>query len=103
VTSDDTFNLQPAVPPPAFAASPNQFSPKVGPVGQVVTLFGTSLNTGGLKVSFGAVDATPGILTVAATQITVSVPGGLAPGPAKISITTNGGGPAVSTDNFTVT
>jgi hypothetical protein len=104
VVSDDTFNLQPAILPPAFAPSPNQFTPKVGPVGQVVTLFGSNLNAPGLKVTFATIDATPGILTVAPTQITVPVPPGPLigiPGGVKITITTSGGS-TTSTDVFSV-
>jgi len=93
-----TFNLQPALPPPVFTGG--QFSPKVGPVGTVVSLLGSNLLEANLKVAFGAVDATPGILTVSATLITVAVPVGAVT--AAITIA-NAGGVATSATNFTVT
>jgi hypothetical protein len=101
VVSDDVFALQAAIPAPAFAPSPNQFTPKAGAPGTVVTLLGSNLNGPGLKVTFSGVDATAGILTVAATQITVAVPTGIAPGAKQIGIATSGG-TATSTDSFTV-
>lgn len=93
-----TFNLQPALPPPVFTGG--QFSPKVGPIGTVVSLLGSNFLEANLKVAFGAVDATPGILTVSATLITVAVPVGAVT--AAITIA-NAGGVATSATNFTVT
>jgi hypothetical protein len=101
VVSDDTFNLLPAVPAPAFAAAPGDFSPKVGRPGQVVTLVGSNFNGPNLQVSFGGIEATAGITSVSATQITVTVPSFAPPGPLQIEVVTSGGRD-FSTDRFTV-
>jgi hypothetical protein len=84
--------------PPAFAAAPGEFSPKVGSISSSVTLFGSHFNEPGLIVKFGAVIASVSSFT--ASQINTSVPGGVA-GAIKISVTTNFG-TATSVDSFTV-
>jgi hypothetical protein len=84
--------------PPAFAPSPNQFSPKFGGAGQNVTLFGTNFNLAPVSVQFGAVAAT--VVSSTATQITTQVPVGTA-GALKIRVTTAAGS-VLSDDNFTV-
>jgi hypothetical protein len=84
--------------PPAFAAPPGEFSPKVGSIGASVTLFGTHFNEPGLTVKFGAVNAV--VNSSNATQISTSVPSG-ASGSLKITVTTNHGSD-ISSDSFTV-
>ena len=99
VTSSDTFTVLPPTPPPSFSPSPNQFSPKVGGVGQNVTLSGNNFNVGTVQVQFGTVNASiVGAPTV--TQIIAQVPAGVAGG-VKIRVIT-GGGNIVSDDTFTV-
>lgn len=95
VTSTDDFL---AGAPPAFAASPNQFSPKVGGVGQNVTLAGSNFNFAPVSVQFGTVTAT--VVSTTATQIVTQVPVGAAGG-LKIRVTTAVGS-VVSDDTFTV-
>jgi hypothetical protein len=96
--SNDTFTILPP-PPPSFAASPNQFSPKVGGVGLSVTLTGNNFNIGVVQVQFGTVAATI-VGAPAAAQITALVPAGVA-GNVKIRVTT-GGGTILSDDSFIV-
>lgn len=84
---------------PSFALSPNQFSPKVGGIGQNVTLSGKNFNVGTVQVQFGTVDASI-VGAPTATQIIVQVPTGVAGG-VKIRVIT-GGGNIVSDDTFTV-
>jgi hypothetical protein len=85
---------------PAFAAPGAQFAPKTGIVAQVVDLKGRNFDIGTPKVTFGAV---PAVLSGAftATDIKVLVPN-LAAGSYSISISTDGGGPITSDDQFTV-
>jgi len=97
-TSVDTFQIVP--PAPSFAASPNQFNPKLGPANTNVTLFGNNFNVGTVKVLFGATAATI-VGTPTATQIVATVPS-MATGAVTITVQT-GGGQATSTDTFTVT
>jgi hypothetical protein len=96
VTSMATFLILGG--PPTFAPSPNQFSPKVGPVGQAVTLSGTNFNQAPVQVQFGAVTAAVNSSTT--TQIVTQVPAGAA-GALKIRVTTPAG-TVLSNDNFTV-
>jgi hypothetical protein len=84
--------------PPAFAASPNQFTPKVGGVGTNVTLAGTNFGLAPVSVQFGVVSAA--VVSFTTTQIVTQVPVG-ATGAVKIRVTT-GAGSVVSDDNFTV-
>jgi len=100
VTSDDNFTiLAPLLlTPPTFAASPNQFTPKVGAAGTNVTLFGSNLNVGTPAVRFGAVNAT--VVSFTATQIVTTVPA-IASGATKITVQTTSG-TVISDDNFTV-
>jgi hypothetical protein len=85
---------------PAFAAPGGQFVPKSGNVGQVVTLQGRNFNIGTPQVSFGNVAATLSG-TPTATTVAVQVPN-LPAGQYFVSITTGGGGPATSADQFNV-
>ena len=96
VVSGDTFTVLGGGPPPAFAASPNQFSPKAGGTGTDVTLFGSNLNVAPVSVLFGATSAS--VISTSPTQIVARVPAGVA-GPVKITVST-GGGSAVSVDDF---
>jgi hypothetical protein len=101
VVSDENFTVLPSAPPgppPGFAASPNQFAPKVGSPGQAVTLFGTSFNGPNPTVSFGGTVATVGVVTPTTIQTVVPV---RPPGAIKITVTTDWG-TDVSDDNFTV-
>lgn len=84
---------------PAFAPSPNQFSPKVGAPGGNITLFGSNFNVSSPKVQFGTKNAQIG--TVTATQIIATVPAAIPGGPVKITVQTSGGS-VTSDDNFTV-
>ncbi len=84
---------------PTFAASPNQFSPKLGEAGTPVTLFGNNFNVGTPQVLFGAVAATA-VGSPSATEIETTVP--VAPaGPVTITVTTDGGS-VTSDDQFVV-
>jgi hypothetical protein len=96
-TSVDTFAI--LAPAPAFAASPNQFNPKLGPVGTPVFLLGTNFDINPVTVLFGA---TPAVLLAPPTaiQIQVIVPA-LPPGPTTITVQT-GAGQVTSTDTYTI-
>jgi hypothetical protein len=100
VTSDDNFTIlaPPPPTPPTFAASPNQFTPKVGAAGTNVTLFGSNLNVGTPAVRFGAVNAT--VVSFTPTQIVTTVPA-MACVATKITVQTTSG-TVISDDNFTV-
>jgi hypothetical protein len=98
VTSVDTFQI--LAPAPSFAASPNQFNPKLGVPGTNVTLFGSNFNIAPVTVLFGATAAAL-VGTPTATQIVAAVPN-MALGAVTITVQT-GGGAAISTDTFTVT
>jgi hypothetical protein len=95
VTSVDDFAVG---APPAFAPSPGQFSPKVGGVGQNVTLFGGNFDLAPVSVQFGTVTAT--VVSTNPTQIVTQVPVGVS-GAVKIRVTTAAGS-VLSDDNFTV-
>jgi hypothetical protein len=98
VTSDDSFTVTPP-PAPAFASSPGQFNPKIGPPNTNVTLFGSNFNIGTVSVRFDTTNAT--ILgTPTPSQIIAAVPA-MAPGPVKITVQTDGG-TVTSVDTFTV-
>jgi hypothetical protein len=88
-----------APPAPIFAASPNQFNPKLGPAGTSVTLFGSNFNVGTVSVNFAGTPATI-VGTPTASQIVVTVP--TIPGtPLNVTITVQtGGGSTTSTDKF---
>jgi len=90
-------NLERLLLLPAFNASPGQFSPKIGPLNQPVTLNGRNFTVGTPHVLFGATAATiQG--TPTSTQIIALVPAsGL--GSVKITVTTDGG-TVVSDDSF---
>lgn len=99
--SDDDFTVLPGNgggDPPQFDPSPNQFSPKVGPANQIVTLSGSNFDGPNLSVEFGAASAT--VDSATATQIVARVPSGLS-GPVTITVTTDDG-TATSDDTFTV-
>lgn len=96
VVSDDTFTVLGGGPPPVFAAPPNQFSPKAGPAGTNITLFGREFNVVPVSVLFGATVAN--LVSTSPSQIVVQVPVGVA-GAVKITVLT-GGGSAVSLDDF---
>ena len=84
---------------PTFAASPSQFSPKLGETGTPVKLFGNNFNVGTPQVLFGAVAATV-VGSPSATEIETAVPA--APeGPVAITVIT-GGGSVASDDQFVV-
>jgi len=97
-TSVDTFQIVP--PAPTFAASPNQFNPKLGLANTNVTLFGNNFNVSPVKVLFGATAATL-VGSPTGTQIVAAVPS-MAAGAVTITVQT-GGGQVTSTDTFTVT
>ena len=98
VTCQDIFKVLPQ-PQPQFAPDPNnQFNPKQGPAGTLVTLLGSNFNNGTVTVKFGNVQAQVG--TVTATQIVATVPAMLA-GPVPITVQTAGGS-VPSTNPFTV-
>ena len=97
VTSIDDFTILP--PPPTFAASPNQFTPKLGPPGASVDLFGNNFNVGTVTVRFGTAPATIAG-TPSPSQISATVPS-VAPGAVKITVQT-GGGSVTSIDDFTI-
>ncbi len=100
VVSTDTFTVLPAVPAPVFAASPNQFNPKLGVhLLTNVTLYGNNFNNAPVAVSFGATPATI-VGAPTATQIVVTVPS-MAAGATTITVSTAGGS-VTSTDTFTV-
>jgi hypothetical protein len=84
---------------PRFALTPNQFNPKLGFAGTIVTLFGNNFNVGTVAVSFGATAATI-VGTPTPTQLSVQVPA-IPAGATKITVQT-GGGSVVSDDNFTI-
>ncbi|MFE5690471.1 IPT/TIG domain-containing protein, partial [Streptomyces sp. NPDC056512] len=88
-TSDDLFKAEPRIPKPTFGAVP--FTPKIGQVGQAVTLTGTNFNIGTLKVFFGAKEAGAPLAVPTATQIVVKVPAGLPEGPVEVKVQTLGG------------
>jgi hypothetical protein len=95
VVSNDTFTV---ILLPAFASSPNQFSPKSGVPGTNVTLFGNNFN-GTTSVRFGIVATT---FTVQNNnQIVARVPQMAASNNVKITVQTVSG-TVTSTDNFSV-
>jgi IPT/TIG domain len=96
VVSDDTFTVLGGGPPPTFAASPNQFSPKAGGSGTDVTLFGSNLNIAPVSVLFGATAGT--VMSASPTQVVARVPAGVT-GAVKLTVQT-GGGSIISTDDF---
>lgn len=98
VVSDDTFTVTPP-PSPTFDPSPNQFTPKLGPPGTNVTLFGNNFNVPSLTVRFGA--TTAAIVSSTAAQIVVTVPA-MPTGGNTITVQTNGGS-VTSIDLFTIT
>ena len=91
-------NMERLLMTPAFDPSPNQFSPKVGGVGQNITLRGRNLNLVPVQVLVGAVSAT--VTSVAPTQLVAQVPAG-ATGEVRVTVITTGGS-VVSDDTFTV-
>lgn len=74
--SDEVFTLLP--PAPVFAKSPNQFTPKSGPAGTIVTLSGSNFDSGLLGVRFanGVMGSLTAPITSPATKtgVTVQVP-----------------------------
>jgi uncharacterized repeat protein (TIGR03803 family) len=87
-TSNTIFRVAPVI---------ISFNPSNGPVGQQVTIGGTSF-TGATKVTFGGVKATFSVIND--TQITTTVPAGAKTG--RIQVTTPQG-TATSATDFTVT
>jgi hypothetical protein len=85
---------------PMFAASPDQFSPRLGEAGTPVTLFGRNFNVGTTRVLFGAVEATV-VGTPTATEIQTTVPVGASTGQVQITVITDGGS-TTSDDQFVV-
>jgi hypothetical protein len=96
-------NLERLLLIPQFAASPNQFNPKLGTPGTTINLFGSNLNLGQVSVQFGT---SPNQVQAKLTgnqspsQLNVVVPF-MPAGTVQISITTSGG-TTISTDQFTV-
>ena len=84
---------------PTFAATPNQFNPKLGAAGTNVTLFGNNFNIGAVSVRFGNTLANI-VGTPTATQILATVPT-MPTGQVRITVQT-GGGSVTSIDNFSV-
>ncbi|MGA7409137.1 MAG: IPT/TIG domain-containing protein [Bryobacteraceae bacterium] len=84
---------------PAFAPSPNQFTPKIGAPGTNVTLFGNVFNLQPVSVRFGGAAASI-VGTPAANQIIVTVPN-VAPQASTITVQT-AGGTATSVDTFQI-
>ncbi len=87
------------VSPPAFAASPNQFTPASGLPGTHITLSGVRFNFTSPVVTFGTTVATI-VGTPTPTSIVAAVPS-MAPANVALSVTTTAG-TAVSVDLFTV-
>jgi hypothetical protein len=99
IVSGDSFTVLP-LPAPFFDPAPNQFNPKFGPANTNVTLIGSNFNIAPVSVRFGATAATL-IGAPTATRIVAAVPV-MPPGAVKITVQT-GGGPTISSDDFTVT
>jgi hypothetical protein len=104
VHSDDSFRAEQPAAAPAFVTAGPQFTPKLGAVGNSITLNGQNFNVAPVTVKFDTVNATI-VGSPTATQIVAQVPSGVTP-PAtskqiKISVTTPGG-TALSADTFTV-
>jgi YD repeat-containing protein len=76
------------------------FTPKFGPVGTQVTIYGSNFNSTPAQdtVSFNGTNAS--IVSASTTQIVVSVPSGTTSGPITV---VSPAGPVTSTDVFTVT
>lgn len=91
---------------PAFAASPNQFTPKSASPGNNLTLFGKNLNLGDLKVRFESINfpGTVGFADIVGrptdTQAVVKVPF-MTAGPHKLTVETSSG-IDTSDDTFTL-
>ncbi|MCX5001196.1 IPT/TIG domain-containing protein [Streptomyces sp. NBC_00638] len=96
--SEDLFKAEPSIPKPTFGSVP--FTPKLGQVGQLVTLRGTNFNVGNAQVFLGNKEAEiQGAPT--ATEIVVKVPTGLSAGPVDVKVQTRGG-TVTSPEKFTV-
>ena len=102
VVTADSFTVLSATPP-QFAASPNQFNPKIAPrtVPTLVTLFGSHFNQPGLFVLIAGQPA-PIVGPIADGQITVSVGPVAGPGAFRF-VLQNAVGGATSSDVFTFT
>ncbi len=89
---------------PAFVNPPlPQFLPKSGIIGQIITLNGSNLNVGNIRVLFGTLPAAI-VGAPSATQMAVKVPGGLTPAGTAVGVkvtVSNEGGADVSDDTFT--
>jgi hypothetical protein len=81
---------------PAFAASPNQFDPKLGSPGQPVRLHGRNFNLGTVQVLFGGVSAP--VTSTTPVEIDVTLPAGVV-GAVHVTVRTDGG-LVVSDDTF---
>jgi Family of unknown function (DUF6519)/IPT/TIG domain len=84
---------------PAFAPSPDQFTPTVGIRAQEVVLRGRNFDLGNVEVQFGLTPAE--VLSTSRTQITTRVPDFVPDGVTRITVRTDGG-EATSDDEFTV-
>jgi hypothetical protein len=91
---------------PRFAPSPNQFDPKLGPVGREVNLLGSNFAIGATEVRFSFADIVPIeqiaqiVGTPSPTKVTIKVPS-VQPGPWQIIVKTDAG-MVLSNDTFTV-
>lgn len=95
------FVVNPLPPPaPLFNATPDQFTPKFGKAGDIVTLSGQNFTVGTATVRFGSINGTI-VGTPTATQIVVKVPSFSRGGKVPITVQTRGG-TVTSTDTFTV-
>jgi RHS repeat-associated protein len=90
----DAFNLSivEVRSPATVAPILGSLTPASGPVGTVVTIFGSNFGAtqGTSSVSFGGVTATPNSWT--STSISVNVPASLPLGPASVTVTVPGSG-----------
>ncbi len=102
IVTGDTFDVLPP-PPPQFAASPNQFNPKLGSKGVAtqVTLFGSHFNQPPVSVTING-QAAPIVGSISDTQLTVSVGPVAATGAFTFHLQ-NAAGAADTTDTFTFT
>ncbi|MBD1865418.1 IPT/TIG domain-containing protein [Trichocoleus desertorum] len=95
------FVVNPPPPPaPLFNAAPDQFTPKFGKAGDIITLSGQNFTVGTAAVRFGSVNGTI-VGTPTATQIMVRVPSFSRGVKVLVTVQTRGG-TVTSTDSFTV-
>ena len=88
---------------PLLGVNITSFSPTLGSVSNQVTIYGSGFYPGTLVVRFNGVqDPTAQATAADGTIIQAKVPSGAPLGPGPISVQVNGGGVAMSGDDFTV-